>query len=361
MSDGRAVGTTAGSAPPLLTIAIPTFNRASYLAQGLAQLHAELRTVDSHLVEVIVSDNCSPDTTPAVVEDAVNAGLPIRYFRNAENLGWARNFVQCFEAASGRYVLMLGDDDLLVDGALAQILSLLEAGSFGVVCLRPFGFDRDFRREHPGGGGGDRVFGDANAFLLATSRFFTLTSANIVNKSLLAGVDPRLFIDSDLAVFHLTLRAALAGPQNLFVTRYLVASKRQNSFSYDYARVFVGDLWRIIDAHVPFGISPATVRRLERQKLLSYYPFYLFDLRVSRRGDPGTTYAQFAARFRGRALFMFWLAPIVRLPRPLAIAWGGLTTVVGRILGGDLGRGIAFLLGRLKRRGGAGQVEPQAS
>ena len=47
--------------PPVLTIAIPTWNRGSYLAQNLAQLHAELREVPPGRVEVLVSDNHSTD------------------------------------------------------------------------------------------------------------------------------------------------------------------------------------------------------------------------------------------------------------------------------------------------------------
>src|SRR5262245_13625591 len=107
---------------PLLTIAIPTWNRASYLEQNLAQLGAEMRGVAPGEVELLISDNHSTDSTPKVVENAQRAGLAIRYVRNAENLGWGRNFAQCFELASGTYLLLLGDDDLLCDGALRLTL-----------------------------------------------------------------------------------------------------------------------------------------------------------------------------------------------------------------------------------------------
>jgi glycosyltransferase involved in cell wall biosynthesis len=336
--------------PPLLTVAIPTWNRSGYLAQSLEQLHSELRDVVPGTVEVIVSDNCSPDQTPAVVEAAQRAGLDIRYVRNDRNVGWALNFAQAYDMSSGRYVLLMGDDDLFVDGGVALLLERLRSAEYGVVILKPYGFDEDFRRELPGGIGRVRQFDDSNRFLVAAHRFFTLTSACVVNKSLLGGIDSREFCDTDLAAFHLVLKAALRARQNLFLDRYLVASKRQNSFSYEYVNVFVDQMWRIIDMHVPLGLEPATVRALERRKLLSYYPFYLFDLRVSRRGDLQLTYRKFAARFADRWLFQFWLAPIIRLPRPLAIAWGAVTTVIGRVLDGQLWRGIRFGWDRVKRR-----------
>jgi abequosyltransferase len=334
---------------PLLTVAIPTWNRAGYLAQNLAQLRSELAAVAPGLVEVIVSDNCSPDETPAVVAAAIEAGLPVRYVRNEKNVGWARNFAQAYEIAAGKYVLLMGDDDLFVDGALQILLERIAREDYGVVCLRPYGFDDDFRREHPGRQGRERLFRDANEFLVATSRYFTLTSACVVNKSLLAAVDARQFVATDLAAFHLVLRAALGAQQNLFLEKYLVASKRQNSFSYEYVEVFVRQLWHIVDAHVQWGLKPQTVRRLERAKLLSYYPFYMLDLRVSRRGNLQVTRELLVARFGNRPLLKYWLLPTLLLPRPLAIVWGAGTTFVGRVLDGQLQRGLKFMWNRALR------------
>jgi abequosyltransferase len=334
----------------LLTIAIPTWNRAEYLEQNLRQLRSEVAKLAPGLVEVVVSDNCSPDDTSAVVARVVAAGLPVRYVRNQTNLGWALNFIQCFELAQGRYVLLLGDDDIFVDGALSLLVDHLRGNDYGVVCLRPYGYDHDFRAEWPGGGGRDRVFPDANEFLVAISRYFTLTSACVINKALLSGVDARQFLQSDLAVFHLILRAALGGERNLYVGRYLLASKRQNSFSYEYTEVFVNQLWEILDAQVVHGLDSRTIRRLERDKLLSYYPFYLLDLRLSSRSDIGVARRNFEGRFKRRWLFKLWLAPTLSWPRLPAILWGGATTIVGRIIAGDMRRGLAFAASRIARR-----------
>jgi abequosyltransferase len=50
------------SAKPLLTIAIPTYNRAGYLKELLSILADQLK--DEPRVELIISDNASPDETP---------------------------------------------------------------------------------------------------------------------------------------------------------------------------------------------------------------------------------------------------------------------------------------------------------
>lgn len=334
---------------PLLTIAIPTWNREAYLEKNLQQLQSETVMIHRGLVEIIVSDNCSTDGTARVVEPFVHSGVVSKYIRNVSNIGWALNFAQCFDHARGRYVLLLGDDDFLCDGALVRLLQILEAGEFGVVCLRAYGFDVDFRLEYPGNGGGLTEFSDPNEFFLAVNRRFTLLSACVLNKSLIPDIDSKQFADTNLAAFHLVLRAGLASKRNLKMDAYMLACKRQNSFSYDWVKVFVEEFWRIMDTHIAYGLSPDCIRRIEQSRLLSYYPFYAFDLRMWRRSDPTNADRIFSERFGGRLLYDCWVAPILKWPRVPAIVWGALVTFFGRLLGGDFGRGIAFARHRILR------------
>jgi glycosyltransferase involved in cell wall biosynthesis len=93
---------------PLVTIGIPTFRRAdSYLKQAI-QCAVGQTYPD---IEVIVSDNCSPDHTGQVVKSVADAR--IKYFRHAQNIGPNNNFNFCVEQASGDYFLLLQDDDMI--------------------------------------------------------------------------------------------------------------------------------------------------------------------------------------------------------------------------------------------------------
>jgi len=247
---------------PLLTIAIPTWQRASFLALNLAQLARELAgTTDP--VEVLVSDNAALDATPKVVQQAMQTGLPIRYIRNAVNIGPDANFAQCFNLAQGKFVLILGDDDLFVDGALSWLLQRLRQAEFGVVCLRPYGFAVDFRKEHPGGEGGERAFDDVGAFLAAIGPLVTLISSCIINKNLLPCVDAQEFCGGNLVQVHLVIRAALLAKTNLFANRYLMACKRNNSGGYNFSRVFVEELGRILDCYQSIGLTSRAIRAFE--------------------------------------------------------------------------------------------------
>jgi abequosyltransferase len=56
-----------------------------------------------------------------------SAQVQVQANRNAENLGWMRNFLYCLNAASGRYTWIIGDDDVIYDGALAYVVQTLKA------------------------------------------------------------------------------------------------------------------------------------------------------------------------------------------------------------------------------------------
>lgn len=335
---------------PLLTIAIPTWNRATFLALNLEQLAQEGRNCWGE-VDVLVCDNASSDGTPQVLADAIAGGMPVRYIRNTENIGSDANIAQCFNFSLGKYVLILGDDDLLVDGALSFLLERLATGAYGVVCLRPYGFESCFRKEYPGTGGRERIFRDAGAFLAAIGPLMTLISSCVINKGLLSQIDARQFCDDNLVHVHLVLRAALAAEENLFVDRYLMACKRNNSGGYDFSKVFVSNLGTVLDSCKSLELTESAIRAIERRLMLAYYPFYLLRQRLSKSGDLNATFARFDKRFHGRPLFKYWLTPIMRLPRPLGIFWGSMATLIGRALNGDLRRGIAFVWNRVVSKG----------
>ncbi|MCD4669855.1 MAG: glycosyltransferase family 2 protein [Actinomycetia bacterium] len=93
---------------PLVTIAIPTYNRAgSYLREALAG--AMNQTYEN--IEIIVSDNCSSDNTEAFIKGI--SDRRIRYFRHKKNIGANNNFNYCLEQAKGDYFLLLQDDDMI--------------------------------------------------------------------------------------------------------------------------------------------------------------------------------------------------------------------------------------------------------
>ncbi len=93
---------------PLVTIAIPTYNRADgYLKQTIQSAVSQTYTN----IEIIVSDNCSTDNTEIVVKGFNDPR--IRYFKHSKSIGYIGNANFCVEQARGDYLLLLHDDDLI--------------------------------------------------------------------------------------------------------------------------------------------------------------------------------------------------------------------------------------------------------
>lgn len=96
----------------ILTIAIPTYNRCYTLKRALEAIAEQ----DTDMVEILICDDASRDDTEKIVADIQKKHrLPIRYIKNNVNLGYDKNFLQCFKEAKGKYVLLMGDDDILID------------------------------------------------------------------------------------------------------------------------------------------------------------------------------------------------------------------------------------------------------
>ena len=101
----------------ILTIAIPTYNRAAKLQAQLERLLPQLGPE----VRICVYDNASPDDTREVV-----AKYPgVSYFRAATNCGAGRNIFRCFEECQTEWLWVLSDDDLATTSAVADLLAVL--------------------------------------------------------------------------------------------------------------------------------------------------------------------------------------------------------------------------------------------
>ena len=96
---------------PLLSICIPTFNRAGYLESTLRSIVSQCRFQETNDVEIVISDNCSDDDTQNIALAFVKAyGEKVRYFRNDKNIADA-NFERVLSYGKGTF-LKLNNDNL---------------------------------------------------------------------------------------------------------------------------------------------------------------------------------------------------------------------------------------------------------
>lgn len=125
----------------LLTIAIPTFNRMIFLKRALDSI---LKQYDER-VEILVSDNCSEDNTFNLMEEYKREYLFIRYIRNNTNIGPDGNFLQCLQNARGKYIWLLGSDDVVTEDSISSILSYIEKCDCPMIFMNHVFFQGDYK------------------------------------------------------------------------------------------------------------------------------------------------------------------------------------------------------------------------
>lgn len=129
---------------PLVSICIPTYNRADCLQRVvescLAQTYSNF--------EIIITDNSTNDDTAGMAAKWTDPR--VHYYRNDGNIGPTASSNRALALAKGKYIKHLMDDDLIKPRSLELMVKALEENpSVGLVTAPMDLIDRDFKRIFP--------------------------------------------------------------------------------------------------------------------------------------------------------------------------------------------------------------------
>ncbi|MGG9960055.1 glycosyltransferase family 2 protein [Ferruginibacter sp. SUN106] len=91
---------------PLVSVIITSYNRGNFIDKAIQSSLNQ----DYANIEIIVSDNCSTDNTPSVLEK-YKEDKRVKYYVNDTNIGMIPNFKLATERTSGKYITYLSSDD----------------------------------------------------------------------------------------------------------------------------------------------------------------------------------------------------------------------------------------------------------
>ena len=110
----------------LLSICIPSFNRASLLSECLSSITNQLDDKSiRNQIEIIVSDNNSQDNTKEIVKKFQNKYKNIRYFKNEATIHGDLNIIKSASYAKGQYLWFFGDDDIHYPWSVKTLLKII--------------------------------------------------------------------------------------------------------------------------------------------------------------------------------------------------------------------------------------------
>ncbi len=108
-----------------IAVVMATCEGERFLSAQLASLANQTRRPDC----LLVSDDCSTDSTPALVAAfAAKAPFPVVLHRNPSRLGYRENFFSTTHRSDADIILFADQDDIWLPGKIAAMAEALETG-----------------------------------------------------------------------------------------------------------------------------------------------------------------------------------------------------------------------------------------
>jgi len=198
----------------LLTIGIPTYNRAHRIGQTLDSVLKQLPQELVGQVDILVSDNASTDETAALIQSyQAKHAVRISYSRNKKNLGYDHNVDMLFKKAEGQYVWTLADDDVLKESAIKRVLTLLiEHPELKAIMVNFDAYDEQIEFIQHKMCVPEKLFTEPESFLLLAASRYSLLSTLILDKDEWNQADLTKGFGSNFIHVYALFKLLLRGP-----------------------------------------------------------------------------------------------------------------------------------------------------
>lgn len=302
---------------PMLTIAIPTYNRAKYLDQCMERIAEEIDSLNEEqrrLVQVCVADNGSTDDTPMVVSRHLEKfGQKFEAVRNSENMGMDFNFTRCYDLAKTPYVWLVGDDDLILPGGLKKVLDVLTENEIDLLYVNNYWFQNSYeekpeqKEKH-----GALIFSNSLEFARRTNVMLTYLSGLVVRSGV--GMNYRSELTaSNLVQLSWVLPLLRDGKNFMIIEDWVVAAQGSNSGGYGLVKVFGSNLVKITNEILKD--MPTVARAIQNGTIVNFFPGFIFEFRKgSSKFSDMDMAAGLKEAFGNNWRYYVFLAPLIRLP-----------------------------------------------
>ena len=123
---------------PLISIVIPSNNRTDLLEQAILSITSE--TGWSSNCELCISDNSEGNETSTFINTKYSGISQIVYRRSLDAPSLDENVNMAISMAQGEYVWVFGDDDLIEENFLAELITYLKSNKLDIIILNSSSF-----------------------------------------------------------------------------------------------------------------------------------------------------------------------------------------------------------------------------
>jgi abequosyltransferase len=270
---------------PLLTIAIPTYNRYKFLMECLQHV---IPQIDCDM-EILVCDNASTDSTYDEMIKMVIKYPFIKYIRNNVNIGPDGNFLKCLKEGTGKYIHILSDDDILLDKSVSKIRKCMAIrNDYSLIFLNHTSFEGEFDlckcliNAFPIKD--DKEFSSKDEFVEYIGIYATFVSAMIFNKDIFDRIDkPEQYIGTYLFQSHILYRIVSLKEDILLIANSCIAARGGNSGGYNLYKVFSHG-WKnvLFDTGLKSGYEYRVVNRIFNGTIKGFLKNWTIHLKINK-------------------------------------------------------------------------------
>lgn len=270
-----------------LTIAIPTFNRIEFLKRCLRSLASQINRLpreSQQEIDLYVSDNFSSDGTIEFLLDFQNEFESLRLNFGEKNQGPDWNIANCYDKALGDYVLVLGDDDLLIDGAIEWILNTTSKNDYGLLFLKAYSGEY-FIAPPPSLLSRDLVVDSDNSILTLSDRL-TFISSLVLKKNCF--IQASRYLGTHLPQTYVSMEVFNKIDKHILSGKYFVFATRNNGGVVidgvktpppPFGEVFILNIFNAFERYQNY----LSIKKSLARKIFFYY--FLYE--ISRRNEEG--------------------------------------------------------------------------
>ncbi|MDR2410364.1 MAG: glycosyltransferase [Bacteroidales bacterium] len=128
---------------PLVSVIIPCYNCEKYVKEAIISI---LNQTYQNL-EVIITDDCSTDTTYKILEEIASGDSRIRLFRNDKNKGVTKTLNAMLDEANGTYIARMDADDISLPKRIEEQVKFLQTHpDYGICGCSVWHIDKDGKK-----------------------------------------------------------------------------------------------------------------------------------------------------------------------------------------------------------------------
>lgn len=286
----------------LLSILIPTYNRADCLDNCLNSIFSQVDEEISKKIEIIVSNNDSVDNTEEIMKKYMKyENIDYKYDSNEKNLGPDGNFYKLIQEATSEFCWILGDNEYLEKESLKKILEILEKNKeTSLIWLNNSGKNKV------------KIISSKEEFISSLSFYITFISGIIWKKNYKLKLDYSEVENTYLAQIFYYLDAIQLGKKYIITYDKYFSSIELNNGGYKLFDIFSNSFNKILER---YNLNPKIIDKINKDLCLNFFPLWILN---SKKANKKTSFKiedtyETLKKYQSKYLY-FWIVdyPLIR-------------------------------------------------